>query len=149
VAARARPVGINHVAIEVADVEAAVALYQQLAAFRLRGRAPGMAFLDLGDQFLALAEGDAGEPASARHFGLVVDDVAAVRAAARDAGLEEVPAMGTSFGFRDPWGNHVEVVAYADVQFDRTPAVRRALGIDGLAKSERAVDELREKGLTD
>src|SRR3712207_4676047 len=132
----ARLVGINHVALEVGDIEDAVAFYGRVFDFELRGRVPGMAFLDMGDQFLALSEGRDGPPDSARHFGLVVDDREAVRNALEAAGAEIVPTRGLRF--RDPWGNNVEVVEYTDIQFTKEPGVLGAMGLDGLEKSEDA-----------
>jgi lactoylglutathione lyase len=141
-----RLVGINHVALEVGDLEAALELYGRLFSFELRGRAPGMAFIDMGDQFLALSEGRTQGPDDTRHFGLVVDDKEAVRAAVVAEGLPLVGA-GHRLDFVDPWGNRIEVVAYADIQFERAPAVKRKLGIDGLEKTERARREIAERGL--
>ena len=141
----ARLVGINHVALEVGDLEQALEFYGRLFEFELRGRVPGMAFLDMGDQFLALSEGRDGPADADRHFGLVVDDRDAVRRAAEEAGAEIVPTRGLRF--QDPWGNSVEVVEYADVQFSKAPGVLRGMDLDGLEKSERALSELREKGL--
>jgi lactoylglutathione lyase len=141
----ARLIGINHVALEVGDVDAALELYGRLFDFELRGRGGRSAFIDMGDQFLALSEGRTQEPDAARHFGLVVDDKEAVRAAARDAGLQV--SSGRSVRFRDPWGNQFEVVAYGDVQFERTPGVKRRLGIEELQKSAAARAEIRDRGL--
>jgi predicted enzyme related to lactoylglutathione lyase len=138
----ARAVGINHVALEVDDLEEALAFYGRLFDVELRGRVRGMAFVDLGDQFLALAETPGGEPDRERHFGLVVDDRDAVLAAAREAGVQ---VFGGN-SFRDPWGNHVQVVAYEDVQFTKTPEILRGMGLE-LGKSESALRELRDKGL--
>ncbi|HEX5618774.1 MAG TPA: VOC family protein [Solirubrobacteraceae bacterium] len=142
---RARLVGINHVALEVGDVDAALDLYGRLFSFELRGRAPGMAFLDMGDQFLALSEGRRQPRDDGRHFGLVVDDKAAVRAAVEREGLDMLP--GRRLDFYDPWGNRFEVVDYRDIQFERAPAVKRKLGIEALEKSEAAQAEIRERGL--
>lgn len=143
---RVRAVGINHVALEVADVDAAVDFYGSVFAFELRGRSAGAAFLDLGDQFLALMRAPAGRAADAhRHFGLVVEDKEAARAALREAGVE-VGRTG-NLRFRDPWGNSVEVVDYRDIQFTKAPEVLQGMGVDGLEKSERARRELAEKGL--
>ena len=105
-----------------------------------------MAFIDLGDQFVALAEGRTQEPDRGRHFGLVVDDREAVRAALADQGIHG-GEPGGSLAFDDPWGNAVEVLAYADVQFTKEPGVLRGMGLGGLAKSAAALDELRAKGL--
>jgi lactoylglutathione lyase len=143
---RPRLVGINHVALEVGDLEEAVAFYG--AIFELRGvdREPGMAFIDMGDQFLALSEGRTQPPDLARHFGLVVDDKLAVRAALEAHGSEILP--GPRLDFRDPWGNRIQVVDYRDIQFTKAPPVIRAMGLGSLRKRPAAVQELRDKGLT-
>jgi predicted enzyme related to lactoylglutathione lyase len=141
----ARLIGINHVALEVGDVDAALALYGRLFALSLRGRAGRMAFIDAGDQFLALSEGRTQEPDRERHFGLVVDDLEAVREAVRREGLEVLPSRGLDF--LDPWGNHFQVVAYQNIQFERAPGVKRKLGIDGLGKTAAAMREIEERGL--
>ena len=139
---KAKLVGINHVALEVGDVEAALEFYGQIFELTLRGRAGRMAFIDIGDQFIALAEGRRQPPDEHRHFGLVVDYVEAALRAAREAGAE---IRGNDF--RDPWGNNVQVVAYEDVQFTKAPEILSRMGLDGLAKTERALEELRAKGL--
>jgi lactoylglutathione lyase len=141
----ARLVGINHVALEVGDLDEALAFYARVFEVRLRGRIPGMAFIDAGDQFVALSEGRAQEPDPDRHFGLVVDDKEAARAALEAAGADIVPSRGLDF--RDPWGNLVQVVEYGDVQFTKTPGVLRAMGLDGLGKTDAALSELRAKGV--
>lgn len=143
----ARLVGINHVALEVSDLDAALDLYGRLFSFELRGRVPGMAFLDLGDQFLAVAEGRRQGPDEGRHFGLVVDDRDAVRAALAEAGI--APHGGRGLRFTDPWGNQFEIVEYADVQFSKTAGVLRGMGLEGLSKSDAAQAELAEKGLAE
>jgi lactoylglutathione lyase len=137
-----RAVGINHIALEVGSIDDALAFYGSLFDLELRGRIPGMAFVDMGDQFVALAEGRTQGPDRHRHFGLVVDDREAVLAAAREAGAE---IFGGN-SFLDPWGNHVQVVDYADVQFSKTPEVLRGMGLE-LEKTESALRELRAKGL--
>jgi len=141
----ARLVGINHVALEVGSIEEALAFYGRFFDIHLRGVAPGMAFIDMGDQFLALSEGREQESDDGRHFGLVVDDKDAVRAALEEEGVEIEP--GRRLDFRDPWGNRVEIVDYRDIQFTKTPAVLGGMGIEGLEKRPRALEELREKGL--
>ena len=142
---RARLVGINHVALEVGDLEEALSFYGRLLAIELRGRVPGMAFIEMGDQFVALSEGRTQPPDGARHFGLVVDDKEAVRAALQEAEVEILPGRGLDF--RDPWGNHVQIVAYEDIQFTKAPGVLRGMGLEDLEKRPEAVRELREKGL--
>jgi lactoylglutathione lyase len=145
----ARPIGINHVALEVGDLDEALEFYGRLFELELRGRVPGMAFLDMGDQFLALAQGDrSGPPDTRRHFGLVVDDREAVRRALQAEKAEIIPRR-RGLSFRDPWGNEVEVVQYSDVQFTKEPEVLAGMGFDHLGKSEAAIAELREKGLLD
>jgi lactoylglutathione lyase len=142
----ARLVGINHVALEVGDIEEALEWYGRFFELELRGRAGrSMAFIDMGDQFLALASGRTQPPDAERHFGLVVDDKDAVRAALVDAGVAVTRAPNLSF--RDPWGNHVQVVDYRDIQFTKTDEVLRGMELDGLEKSEDALAELRNKGL--
>ena len=142
----ARLIGFNHIALEVGDLEAALELYGRLFSFELRGRVGRrMAFIDAGDQFLALSEGRTQEPDDDRHFGLVVDDVAAVRAAVEREGLEIVGSRGLDF--LDPWGNHFQVVAYQDIQFERAPGVKRKLGIEELEKTPAARAEIRDRGL--
>jgi len=141
----ARLVGINHVALEVGDVDAALELYGRLFAFTLRGRAGRMAFVDMGDQFLALSEGRSQPPDGDRHFGLVVDDKQAVREAVEREGLRILPGRGLDF--LDPWGNRFQVVDYRDIQFERPPGVKRKLGVEELQKSPAARAEIRDRGL--
>ena len=142
----ARLVGINHVALEVGDIEEALAWYGRIFELELRGRIGSrMAFVDMGDQFVALSRGRSQPPDGARHFGLVVDDKEAVRTALVDAGVDVSPPP--SLDFRDPWGNHVQVVDYREIQFTKTPEVLRALGLAGLEKTEAALAELRERGI--
>jgi catechol 2,3-dioxygenase-like lactoylglutathione lyase family enzyme len=140
-----RLVGINHVALEVGDLEAALEFYGRVFAFELRGRTPGMAFVEMGDQFVALAEGRRQAPDDSRHFGLVVADREAARAALEAAGAEILPSRGLDF--RDPWGNRVQVVDYRDIQFTKAPAVLAGMGLDGLEKRRGALEELAGKGL--
>jgi catechol 2,3-dioxygenase-like lactoylglutathione lyase family enzyme len=144
----AKLVGINHVALEVGDLDDALRWYGRFFELDLRGRIGGrMAFVDMGDQFLALAAGRSQPADDERHFGLVVDDKEGVRAALIEAGVRVQPSG--SLDFEDPWGNHVQVVGYEDVQFAKTPAVLRAMGLDRIEKTPEALAELREKGLAD
>jgi lactoylglutathione lyase len=142
---RPRLLGVNHLALEVGSVDEALAFYGSIFELTLRGRAGRMAFVDMGDQFLALGEGRTQPPDDHRHFGLVVDDKDATRRALEEAGAEILPGRGLDF--RDPWGNRIQVVDYRDVQFTKTDDVLRGMGVEGLEKSERALAELREKGL--
>jgi lactoylglutathione lyase len=144
----ARLVGINHVALEVSDLDEALDWYGRFFDFELRGRVGGrMAFIDIGDQFIAMAGGRTQPADGARHFGLVVDDKEAVRRAMQQAGIG-VQASG-SLDFNDPWGNHVQVVDYREIQFTKATGVLRGMGLDGLEKSDSAQQELRDKGLAD
>jgi predicted enzyme related to lactoylglutathione lyase len=140
-----RLVGINHVAVEVGDLNEALDFLGRIFEVELRGRSGGMAFVDMGDQFLALAEGRSQPPDAERHIGLVVDDREGTLAAAREAGAE----MIGDNDFLDPWGNHFQVVDYRDIQFTKTERILAGMGLDGLAKSERALGELRAKDLAD
>jgi lactoylglutathione lyase len=141
-----RLVGINHVAVEVGDLDEALEFYGHIFEVTLRGRHGGsMAFVDMGDQFLALSSGRTQPPDGARHIGLVVDDREAALAAAKEAGAE---MLGDN-DFRDPWGNHFQVVDYRDIQFTKTDRILAGMGLAGLPKSEQALQELRAKGLAD
>jgi len=142
---RPRLVGINHVAIEVGDIEEALAFYERVFDFSLRGKSARMAFLDMGDQFVALSIGQNQPPDRQRHIGLVVDDKEAARRALLDAGAEILPGRGLDF--RDPWGNLIQIVDYRDIQFTKAPQVLDGMGLAGLTKSDRALAELRAKGL--
>lgn len=144
--ARSRLIGINHVALEVGDLDAALELYGRLFELELRGRSPEMAFIDIGDQFLAISEGRTQEPDGDRHFGIVVEDREAVAAAARREGLEVIRTH-RGHDFVDPWGNRFQPVTYSDVQFERTEGVKRKLGIEGLAKTDAARAEIRDAGM--
>jgi catechol 2,3-dioxygenase-like lactoylglutathione lyase family enzyme len=142
----ARLIGINHVALEVDDIGAALEFYGALMDFELRGRiGDSMAFLDAGDQFIALSAPRSGPPDEGRHFGLVVDDRAALRSALERVGAEVLPGRGLSF--RDLWGNHLQVVQYSEIQSTKAPGVLSGMGAEGLRKSDSAMSELREKGL--
>ena len=142
---KGRAVGINHVALEVGNIDEALEFYGSLFELTLRGRGDQMAFIDLGDQFVALSRSRTGGPDAARHFGLVVDDKKLVRALLEGANIPLVPDAGLTF--RDPWGNQVQIVEYGDIQFTKTPDVLRGMGIRGLTKSASALEELRQKGM--
>ena len=142
---KARAIGFNHVALEVGDIDAALAFYGRLFDFELRGKSKTAAFIDLGDQFLALQKGRKQPADDGRHFGLVVDDKEAVRKALADAGIKPLP--GPFLDFRDPWGNRVEIVGYDNIQFTKAPNVLRGMGLAHLSKNKNAIKELAEKGM--
>jgi len=144
-ARKARAVGLNHVALEVGDIEDALAFYGRLFEFKLRGKSPTSAFIDLGDQFLALQKGRTQPADEGRHFGLVVDDKDAVRKALTNMGIEPLP--GPFLDFLDPWGNRIEIVSYDNVQFTKAPNVLRGMGLMNLSKKKQAIKELTEKGM--
>jgi predicted enzyme related to lactoylglutathione lyase len=142
---KARLVGFNHVALEVGDVEEALKFYGKLFDFELRSQEPGMAFLDLGDQFIALQEGRSQPTDDGRHFGLVVDDKEVARQALIDAGVEILP--GPFLDFRDPWGNRIEIIGYGNIQFTKADHVLRGMRLQHLKKTDSAIQELKEKGM--
>jgi catechol 2,3-dioxygenase-like lactoylglutathione lyase family enzyme len=144
-AGKARAMGVNHVALEVGDIEEALAFYGRLFEFKLRGKSEDAAFIDLGDQFLALQRGRKQPGDDGRHFGLVVDDKEAVRKALTAAGVK--PLAGRFLDFLDPWGNRIEIGGYENVQFTKSAHVLRGMGLVGLAKSAQASKELADKGM--
>ena len=144
-ARKARAVGFNHVALEVGDIEEALAFYGRLFTFEMRSKSDVDAFIDLGDQFIALQKGRKQPADDGRHFGLVVDDKEAVRRALAEAGVAVLP--GPFLDFLDPWGNRIEVIGYANIQFTKAPHVLRGMGLAHLAKNKNAIKELAEKGM--
>ena len=143
---KARLVGITHVALEVWSIEETLAFYGRLFEFSLRGRSAKIAFIDIGDQFINLTEGRTQPPDEDRHFGLVVDDTEKVRQRLKEAGVKTLPERGLEF--RDPWGNRVQIVEYANIQFTKHRAVLEGMGCVDLHKSREAIEELARKGMT-
>jgi catechol-2,3-dioxygenase len=142
---KARAVGFNHIALEVGDIEEALAFYGRLFNFGIRSKNENSAFIDLGDQFLALQKGRTQAADDGRHFGLVVDDKEAVRKALMEAGIERLP--GPFLDFRDPWGNRIEIIGYDNIQFTKAANVLRGMGLSHLSKNKKAIMELTEKGM--
>jgi catechol 2,3-dioxygenase-like lactoylglutathione lyase family enzyme len=142
---KSRAVGFNHVALEVGDIDEALAFYGEFLEFELRSKSENMAFIDLGDQFLALSRGRRQAPDDARHFGLVVEDKALVRRSLEDMGVEIV--SDRFLDFLDPWGNRIEIVGYENIQFTKAGHVLRGMGLDKLRKSESALQELADKNM--
>jgi lactoylglutathione lyase len=114
---KARALVVNHIALEVGDIDAALDFYARIADFKLRGKSKDMAFIDLGDQFIALQKGSSQEPG------------------------------GRHLDFYDPWGNRVQIVGYDDIQFSKAPNVLRGMGMAHLTKNTKAIKELTEKGM--
>ena len=142
---KARAVGFNHVALEVGDIDEALAFYGRLFEITLRGKSETSAFVDLGDQFIAFQKGRVQGPDDGRHFGLVVTDKEAVRAALAEAHIAPLP--GPFLDFLDPWGNRIEIVEYQNVQFTKAPNVLRGMGLRDLSKNDSALKELSAKGM--
>ncbi len=141
-----RVLGLNHIALEVGDIEEALAFYGRLFKFELRGKSDSMAFIDLGDQFIALQKGRKQPADDDRHFGLVVEDKELARKALKAAGVK--PLGGPFLDFRDPWGNRIEIVGYDNIQFTKAPNVLRGMGLTHLKKNEKAKKELADKGMS-
>jgi lactoylglutathione lyase len=144
--AKPHVIGLNHIALEVGNIDEALAFYGRLFRFELRGKSDSMAFIDLGDQFIALQKGRRQSADDGRHFGLVVDDKEAARKALKAAGVTVLD--GSFLDFRDPWGNRLEIVGYDNIQFTKAPNVLRGMGLTHLAKNEKAKKELAAKGMT-
>ena len=142
---KSRVVGFNHVALEVGDIEEALAFYGEFLAFELRSKSESMAFIDLGDQFLALSKGRRQAPDNNRHFGLVVEDKAVVARTLEEMGVEII--SGRFLDFLDPWGNRIEIIGYQNIQFTKAPHILRAMGLARLRKSESALKELADRGM--
>ncbi len=141
---KARALGINHVVLEVGNIDEALDFYGAIFELELRGRVEGRAFIDMGDQFLQLSENRTQEPDGQRHFGLVVDDREAVRRALAEAG---VTLLGKRLNFHDPWGNRIEIVSYDSIQFTKADHVLRGMGLGDMEKTPDAIAELAEKGM--
>jgi catechol 2,3-dioxygenase-like lactoylglutathione lyase family enzyme len=141
---KARALGINHLVLEVGDLDEALDFYGRIFEFSLRGRNPHNAFIDLGDQFIQLRLGKTQEADGARHFGIVVDDRQLIRDALAEMGVE---LLERALNFRDPWGNRIEVVPYDDIQFTKAAHVLRGMGAGDLKKTPSAIAELAKKGM--
>ena len=143
-AKKAKVIGINHVVLEVGDIDAALDFYGRIFDFSLRGKGETNAFIDLGDQFIQFSLNDVPAPDEKRHFGIVVDDREPIRAVLEEMGVE---MLERGLNFRDPWGNRIEVVPYEDIQFTKAPNVLRGMGLEELKKTENAIEQLEKKGM--
>ena len=141
---KARALGINHVVLEVGDLDEALKFYGEIFEFTLRGRNPHNVFIDLGDQFIQLRLGKTQEADGARHFGFVVDNREAVKQALDEMGVQ---MLEHRMNFHDPWGNRVEVVSYEDIQFTKAPNIMRGMGVKNLEKTPSAIKELAKKNM--
>ena len=142
---KARALGINHVVLEVGDLDQALEFYGAIFEFTLRGRNPHNAFIDMGDQFIQLRLGKTQEADGARHFGFVVDDTDAALRALDEMGVARVDQRPNNF--RDPWGNRIEVIAYDTIQFTKAAHILDGMGMGELEKSDAALAELAKKGM--
>ena len=144
-APKARAVGINHVALEVGDIDEALDFYGGFLEFDIRSRSENAAFIYFGDQFVNFARGRSQEPDEKRHFGIAVDDKELVRRTLVEMGVELLD--GRFLDFLDPWGNRVEITTYTNIQFTKADHVLRGMGLGHLGKTDRAIEELRKKGM--
>jgi len=142
---KARAIGINHVALEVGDIDEALEFYGGFLEFELRSRSDNAVFIDLGDQFINFSRGRRQTPDDDRHFGLVVDNRQLVLDALETMGVELLP--GPFMDFLDPWGNRIEIIDYTGIQFTKVPYVLKGMGLEGLEKTGEAIAELVEKGM--
>jgi lactoylglutathione lyase len=147
-AKKPRLLGINHVAIEVADIDEALAWYAQIFDFTLRGKGERNAFIDMGDQFvnMTLVKDYAVNGEEKRHIGFVVDDRSRIIELAKAAGARFVE--GPFLDFLDPWGNRLEIIEYSNIQYSKAPGVMRGMGL-ALDKNEKAKKELADKGMAE
>lgn len=143
---KARALGINHVVLEVDDLDQALEFYGSLFEFTLRGRSDHNAFIDLGDQFIQLTLGKTQVPDTKRHFGLVVDDREAVRKAMERHGIKSI---NDRLNILDPWGNRIEIVPYNDCQFTKAPHILHGMGLAPILKTTAAIEELEKKGMAE
>ena len=144
-ASKARAVGINHVALEVGDIDEALAFYGGFLEFEIRSRSENAAFIYFGDQFINFSRGREQGPDDKRHFGIAVDDKDHVRRTLAEMGVEILG--GRFLDFLDPWGNRVEITTYTNIQFSKADHVLEGMGLSHLRKTEHAVEELRKKGM--
>ena len=142
---KAHAVGINHVAIEVGDVAAAIEFYGRLFNFKVEEQNDEMAIVYFGDQFINFIRNADRKPDVMRHFGIAVDDKALVRSALETTGVKLLDSR--FLDFLDPWGNRVEITTYTNIQFTKADHVLQGMGLGHLKKSDEAIAELRAKGL--
>ncbi len=142
---KARAIGVNHVALEVGDIDEALEFYSGFLEFELRSRSDNAVFIDLGDQFINFSRGRRQAPDDDRHFGLVVDNRQLVAYALETMGVKLLP--GPFMDFLDPWGNRIEIIDYTGIQFTKAPQVLKGMGLEGLGKTGEAIAELTEKGM--
>ena len=144
---KATAVGINHVALEVGNIDEALAFYGTFLNFQIQSKSDEAAFVYFGDQFINFMTGRTQEPDKGRHFGIAVDDKELVRNTLLEMGVETLPLNPRFLDFLDPWGNRVEITTYRNIQFSKTEPVLNGMGLSGLDKSESALAELRAKNM--
>ena len=144
-AKKANAVGINHIALEVGDIDEALEFYGSFLNFELNSESENAAFIYFGDQFINFARGRSQSPDDKRHFGIAVDDKELVRETLKAMGVEVLP--GRFLDFLDPWGNRVEITTYQNIQYTKAPGVLKGMGLEGLDKTDEAKKELAEKGM--
>jgi catechol 2,3-dioxygenase-like lactoylglutathione lyase family enzyme len=141
---KARALGINHVVLEVDDLDKALEFYGALFDFTLRGKSEHNAFIDLGDQFIQLTLGRSQVPDTKRHFGFVVDDRDAVRRSMDRLGIKSI---NDRLNILDPWGNRIEIVPYDDCQFTKAANILKGMAVDAPVKTANAIEELKKKNM--
>ena len=142
---RARAVGINHIALEVGEIDEALEFYGSFLEFDVQSRSENAAFIYFGDQFINFSRGRRQGPDDDRHFGIAVDDKDLVRRTLAEMGVELLD--GRFLDFLDPWGNRVEITTYTNIQFSKADHVLRGMGLGHLKKTDQAIEELRKKGM--
>ena len=143
---RARAVGINHIALEVGDIDAALEFYGAFLDFEVARRSDTAAFVYFGDQFVNFAKGRQQGPDDRRHFGIAVDDKELARQRLEELGVTFLD--GRFMDFLDPWGNRVEITTYTNIQYTKADHVLRGMGLEHLRKTDEALTELRKKGMS-
>jgi catechol-2,3-dioxygenase len=144
-ASKARAIGINHLGLEVGDIDEAVEFYGRFLDFEIHERSATAAFIYFGDQFINFVKNNDRKPDQMRHFGIAVDDKPLARRTLEAMGVKLLDSR--FLDFLDPWGNRVEITTYANIQYTKADHVLRGMGLGHLAKTEEALAELRAKGM--
>ena len=142
---RARPVGINHIALEVGDIREALDFYRGFLDFEVSFENEKAAFIYFGDQFINFMTGRRQGPDEGRHFGIAVDDKPLAIERLKEMGVELLDTRFTDF--LDPWGNRVELTTYTNIQYTKADHILKGMGLGHLKKTPNAIEELAKKGM--